>query len=68
LTASAGTGKKPNHSSGPWAPTDNSPRLPQIKGTADIKSALKMADVDKLHALGVSDTEEQFTSFPDLQE
>ncbi|KAL2070990.1 hypothetical protein VTL71DRAFT_14016 [Oculimacula yallundae] len=36
-----------------WIPIDSSPELPHISGTMDTQVALKMADVDKLHALGI---------------
>lgn len=47
------SGKSSPYSSGAWAPTDNNPKLPKIKGNADVSSALKMGDVDKLHTLGI---------------
>lgn len=36
-----------------WTPIDSNPVLPYITGTIDTNVALKMADVDKLHALGI---------------
>lgn len=45
--------KSGNPPSGSWTPVDDSATLPQIKGNADIASALQMAGVDKLHALGI---------------
>lgn len=36
-----------------WTPIDSGPELPRITGTMDTAGTLKMADVDKLHALGI---------------
>ncbi|KAH9212069.1 hypothetical protein DL95DRAFT_525352 [Leptodontidium sp. 2 PMI_412] len=36
-----------------WIPIDANPELPHITGSMDTTVALKMADVDKLHALGI---------------
>lgn len=36
-----------------WIPINSSPELPHITGTMDTTVALKMADIDKLHAAGI---------------
>ena len=53
LTAVAAQESWPTKPSGPFTPVDDSPKLPKIRGGADIANTLKMADVDKLHALGI---------------
>jgi len=49
---SAVAGKSSHSVSSKWAPVDDSPVLPLIKG-ANVLSTHKMADVDKLHAKGI---------------
>jgi subtilisin family serine protease len=36
-----------------WIPIDNSTTLPHITGNMNTASTLKMADLDKIHALGI---------------